>query len=66
VTVICAWCGRVLRHGGSELSHGICGACSRKVESRATRMWPLPAPPTRSRRKRSVAPTLPLPGFAAA
>jgi hypothetical protein len=37
--VVCAWCGRIIRIGGplsfsprSEVSHGICDDCSRKVQ----------------------------------
>jgi len=29
ITVICAWCGKVLKQGNSELvSHGICEDCA--------------------------------------
>jgi len=27
-TVVCAWCGIVLRSGGDERSHGICQPCA--------------------------------------
>ena len=28
LTVVCAWCSRVLsRHGGGQVSHGICDDC---------------------------------------
>ena len=25
--VVCAWCGRVIRHGSRPVSHGICPRC---------------------------------------
>lgn len=28
VTVLCAWCGALLREGGPEISHGICRDCA--------------------------------------
>ncbi len=28
ITVICAWCERVLSQGGKLISHGICPACA--------------------------------------
>lgn len=32
MTVLCAWCGKVLRLGGGVVSHGICDHCSWQVE----------------------------------
>lgn len=33
-TVVCAWCGKVLVRGNSQLvSHGICPECKRKMEA---------------------------------
>ena len=62
MTIICAWCGKTLQRGGGEVSHGICAACSAKVESRFVTHWP--APSTGARRRRPpVAPSHPLPGF---
>lgn len=63
MTVVCAWCGVTLKRGdGREVSHGICGACSKAVESRFVANWPRPIARPR-RRRRVVFPTLPLPGF---
>lgn len=34
--VICAWCGRELRLGKGQLSHGICLPCAERLEAEAT------------------------------
>jgi len=61
--VICAWCGKRLSGAGAEVSHGICGACSRRFESRLVERWPSP-PGKRARPRRPAeGRTLPLPGF---
>lgn len=31
ITVVCAWCGREMQHGGKVVSHGICPACTQKL-----------------------------------
>ena len=33
--VICAWCGRELRSGHGQLSHGICLPCAKRLEAEA-------------------------------
>ena len=32
-TVICAWCGSLMRMGDGQTSHGICPACEREFEA---------------------------------
>jgi hypothetical protein len=32
LTVVCAWCGTLLRPGGEYVSHSICTACMRAME----------------------------------
>lgn len=31
LTVVCAWCNKVLVVGGKTISHGICESCSQKL-----------------------------------
>ena len=62
MTVVCAWCGLMMRRAGSEVSHGICSPCSTKVESRFITNWPPLATGPR-RRRPPMAPSHPLPGF---
>lgn len=61
--VICAWCGKRLGGAGAEVSHGICGACSRRFESRLIERWPPPSRRAGRPRRRTEERTLPLPGF---
>jgi hypothetical protein len=63
MTVVCAWCGVTLQRGDGDVSHGICTACSKAVESRFVSNWPRPAAHRPARRRRMMLPTLPLPGF---
>ena len=37
MTVICAWCGLVLKSEGVSVSHGICEHCAWQVETRLLR-----------------------------
>ncbi len=37
VSVVCAWCGKVLTVGDSRISHGLCPECAAKVEASAGR-----------------------------
>ncbi len=30
-TVLCAWCGHVIRQGGLAISHGMCEGCANQV-----------------------------------
>lgn len=30
--VVCAWCGRILKHGKRPVSHGICQKCQQKLK----------------------------------
>ena len=39
-TVVCAWCGIILRKGGEERSHGICQSCAARFLARLRRMRP--------------------------
>ena len=34
-TLVCAWCQRTIRGGGSEVSHGICPDCADKIRAEA-------------------------------
>jgi len=39
-TVVCAWCGIVLRKGGEQRSHGICQACAARFLAKLREMRP--------------------------
>jgi hypothetical protein len=44
VSVVCAWCGKLLTVGDSRVSHGLCHDCAAKVESSVgQRVEPVPA-----------------------
>ncbi|KKL04366.1 hypothetical protein LCGC14_2616780 [marine sediment metagenome] len=38
--VVCAWCGRELRPGKGQLSHGICLPCAKALDSRCAEACP--------------------------
>lgn len=32
LTIVCAWCGEIMRKGSRAVSHGMCAACAAKFE----------------------------------
>ena len=62
MTVLCAWCGKVLKSGSDPVSHGICDDCSWSVERKLlSDMQRVQVAPRR--RRPAVAASIPLPGF---
>ncbi|MBA4180975.1 MAG: hypothetical protein C0506_10345 [Anaerolinea sp.] len=62
MTVLCAWCGKLLKPGSEVVSHGICEHCSWQVErTLAKDMFRSRAIPRR--RRPALAASARLPGF---
>ena len=64
MTVICAWCGTVLKAGEGLVSHGICEHCAYQVETSLLRdVARARAPLPRRRRRPTSLAGASLPGF---
>lgn len=67
MTVVCAWCGLVLKTGEGSISHGICEQCAYQVETRLLRDISRRRGGAATRKRRSVpAAGAALPGFESA